>query len=64
MTEWKNSPQKKEQEAVLTARDLINMDISKISELKFKITILKILAEVEKNRRYFCGNKETIIRSK
>ena len=39
----KLTPQK-EQDVVLTARDLINMDISKMSELKFKIIIIKILA--------------------
>ena len=49
MTRWKNSPQKREQEAVLTARDLISMDISKMSELEFRITILKILAGLEKS---------------
>jgi len=45
MTRWKKSPQKKEQEAVPTARDLINTDISKMSELEFRMMILKILAE-------------------
>ena len=49
MTKWKNSPQKKEQEAVLTARDLINMDISKMSELEFRTMIIKILAGLEKS---------------
>jgi len=43
-----NSPQKKEQEVVLTARDFINMDISKMSELVFKTTIIKILARFKK----------------
>ena len=49
MTRWKNSPQKREQEAVLTARDLISMDISKMSELEFRITIIKILAGLKKS---------------
>ena len=48
MTRWKNSPQKREQEAVLTARDLISMDISEMSELEFRIMIIKILAGIEK----------------
>ena len=43
MTGQKNSPQKREQEAVLTAREIINMDISKMSELEFGVTIIKIL---------------------
>ena len=45
---WKNSPQKKEQEPIFTARDLLNMNISKMSELEFKSTIIKILAGLEK----------------
>ena len=48
MTRQKNSPQKKEQEAVPTARDLINMDISKMSELEFRMTIIKIPDGLEK----------------
>ena len=51
MTGQKNSPQKREQEAVLTASDLISMDISKMSELVFRMTIIKILAELEKKHR-------------
>ena len=43
-----SSPQKKEQEE-MTARDLINRDISKMSELEYKTTIIRILAGVEKN---------------
>ena len=42
MTRWRNSTQKKEQEE-MTARDLVNANISKMSELEFK-TIIKILA--------------------
>ena len=38
---WKKSPQKRVQEAVLTARDLINMDISKMSELELRTMIMK-----------------------
>ena len=34
---------------VLTARDLISMDISKMLELEFRITIIKILAGLEKD---------------
>jgi len=57
MTRWKKSPQKKEQEAVTTARDLINKDISKMSELEFRMTILKILAGLEKSME---GIRETL----
>ena len=48
MTRWKNSPQKKEQEAVPKARDLINRDIGNMSDLEFRMTILKVLAGLEK----------------
>ena len=49
MTRQKNLPQKKEQEAVPKARDLINTDISNMSELEFRMTILKVLAGLEKS---------------
>ena len=48
---WRNSPQKKEQEIELTARDLINMDISKMPELEFKIRVIKILAGLGKKEK-------------
>ena len=48
-TSWKNSPQKRKQEAVLTARDLISMDISNISALEFRIMIIKIVAGLKKS---------------
>ena len=49
MTGLRNSPQKKKQGVVLTARDLINMDISKMCELQFKTAIIEILAGFEKS---------------
>ena len=48
MTRWKNSPQEKEQEAVPKARDLINKDIGNMSDLEYRMTILKVLAGLEK----------------
>ena len=50
MIRWKNLPQKREQEAVLTPRDLFSMDISKILELEFRITIIKMLTRLEKSK--------------
>ena len=44
----KDSLQKKEQEE-MTARDLLNTDISKMSEPEFRIMIIRILAGVEKS---------------
>ena len=49
MTRQENSPQKREQEAVLTSRDLISIDTSNMSELEFRITIIKILAGLEQS---------------
>ena len=49
ITRRRNSQQKKEPEAILSATDLIDMDISKISELEFRITIIKLLAGLEKS---------------
>ena len=55
------TPKKKEQEEI-TARDLINTDISKIFELEFRTMIIRILAGVEKKHRIpFCGDKRTKI---
>ena len=48
MTRQRNSPQKKQQEE-MTARNLINTDKSKMSELEFKITIMKSLPGFEKS---------------
>ena len=47
MTKQRKSPQKKEQEE-MTAKVLINTDISKMSKLEFRTTIIK-LARVEKS---------------
>ena len=48
MTRWKNSPQKKEQETVSKAGDVINMDIGNMTYLEFRVMILKVLARLEK----------------
>ena len=46
----------------MTARDLINTDVSKMSELEFRTMIIRTLARVEKKHRThqripFCGDK-------
>ena len=56
MTRRKNAPQKKEQEAVPKARDLINTDIDNMSDLEFRMTILKGLAGLQKGVE---NNRET-----
>ena len=47
MTKWKNSPQKKLQE-VATANELIENDLSNITENEFKIIVIKLIAGLEK----------------
>ena len=50
MTRQKKTPLiKREHEAVLTSRYLISIDINEISELKFRITIIKILPGLGKS---------------
>ena len=51
MTRWKNSPEIREQEVLLTVRDLISMDISKMTELELGITTMKILAGLEQSTK-------------
>lgn len=48
MRRWRNSFQKKEQEKV-TARNLIETDLSKMPEPEFKTTIVRILAGLDKS---------------
>ena len=48
MTKQKNSPQKKEQEALPKAGDLIDTDIGNMTDPEFRMTILKVLAGLEK----------------
>ena len=48
MPRWWYSSQKREQEKI-TARDLIETDISNMPEPEFKTTILRILARLEKS---------------
>ena len=45
---WKNSPQKKFQEE-MTARELLKTDINNISNQQFRIIIIRLIAELEKN---------------
>ena len=49
MTRRRNSQQKKEPEVILSAADLF--DISKMSEMEFRITIVKLLVGLEKSNK-------------
>ena len=46
----KNKERKNEQGAVPKARDLINMDIGNMSDLEFRMMILKVLAVLKKGK--------------
>ena len=50
MTKRKNSPQKRLQE-VVTANELIKSDLSNTKEQEFRITVIKLIARLEKAQR-------------
>ena len=49
MTRWENSHQKKDQEAVLTARALITIDISKNVRARIQNNYYKDTSQIEKS---------------
>ena len=49
MTRRKNSPQKKEAETVLSAKELRNLDHNLIPESQFRSTVVKLLVALEKS---------------
>ena len=49
MTRRKNSPQKKEPEAILSATELQKMDLNTTSEIQFRSTIIKLVVALEKD---------------
>jgi len=51
ITRRRNSQQRKKPEMILSATDLIHMDISKMSELEFTIAMIKLLAGLEKKHK-------------
>ena len=48
MTRRKNSQKRKEPEIMASVADLMDMDISKMSEIEFRVTIMKTIASLEK----------------
>ena len=50
MMKQKNSPQRKVQEKV-TAKELIKIDLSNITEQEFRIIVIKLIAGLEKTHR-------------
>ena len=51
MMRRKNSPQKKEPEVILSAIDLMDMDVSNMSEIQCRITIMKLLVALENEEK-------------
>ena len=51
MTRKKNSPQEKELEAILSATELLNVDLNTMSEIQFRSTMIKLLVALEKKRK-------------
>lgn len=49
MTRTRKPPQKKE--IIVSVTDLMNVDLSKISEVEFRITIIKLLVGLENNKK-------------
>ena len=49
MTRGKNSPQKKEPEAILSTTELLNVDLNMTSEIQFRSAITELLVALEKS---------------
>ena len=50
MTRRRNAPQqRKDNESVASATELMDMDITKLSEMVFRVTMVKMMCRLEKN---------------
>ena len=49
MTRRRNPQQRKETETVASATELMGMDITKLSEIDFRVTNMKSICRLEKN---------------
>ena len=49
MTRRRNLQQREETETVASAMELMDMDITKMSEMDFRVTIIKMMYRLEKN---------------
>ena len=49
MTKRRNSKQRKEADTMASATDLMDMDISKMSEIDFRVAIMKSIARLRKH---------------
>ena len=48
MTRSRNPRQRKETETVVSATELMDMDITKLSEMEFRVTMVKMMCRLEK----------------
>ena len=48
MTRRRNPQQRKEAETVTSATELMDMDITKLSEMEFRVTMVKMMCRLEK----------------
>ena len=52
MTRRRNPPQqRKDNESVASATKLMDMDITKLSEMEFRVTMVKMICRLEKNNK-------------
>ena len=62
MMTWKNCPQKKFQEE-MTAKELLKTDINNMTEQKFRIIVIRLIAGLEKSievaELYCCKDQGT-----
>ena len=49
MTRRRNPQQRKETETVASATELMDMDITKLSEMEFRVTMVKMVCRLENN---------------
>ena len=49
MTRRRNPQQRKDTETVASAIELMDMDITKLSEMEFRVTMVKMMCRLEKN---------------
>ena len=53
MTRRRNTPQqRKDNESVASATEIINLDVSQLSEMEFKATMVKMMSRLEKSIKY------------
>ena len=63
MTRRKNSPQKKELEALLSGIELLNVDLNMMSKIQFRSKIIKLLVPLEKSIKDFRDSVPAELRS-